>query len=337
MYPIHRKDILKKLITLSDIAKEAGVSVATVSAVLNNKTGCGIRVSESRKEYIIGCAKRLGYVPNIGARNLKKGRSNIIAVFTYENIFPIESVNEFYSFFVGIQEEAERLGYDIIILNNWKNDDNRMDRISISDGAIMIGPSKDINHISALIHQGFPIVSLGYRDIGADVSLDCVFFGYKEAIINIVNLICPFVRLNVVYVTSKIYMTGEHDIEKRKSFFEACHNKGISVVEVIKEEKKAGLDAILENKVVVFHSIGFAYEYTELFDELGLVIGKDIFGACLEDDWIGRNNLWTNWNNSRMSLGARSVRKMNSIILDTTWEEGDEEHLQVVARASTGK
>lgn len=107
-----------KRVTLQDVAREAHVSYASVSAVLNGKDGKSIRVGKQTKEKILECAERLGYVPNMAARKLKSGSTTLIAVFTYEPMFPVESENEYYRFFVGIQETAEKLGYDILILNN---------------------------------------------------------------------------------------------------------------------------------------------------------------------------------------------------------------------------
>ncbi|WDC85229.1 LacI family DNA-binding transcriptional regulator [Caloramator sp. mosi_1] len=56
--------------TLKDIAKEVGVSVATVSYVLNGNEKQSI--SEETKDKIIQVANRLNYVPNLAARSLVK-------------------------------------------------------------------------------------------------------------------------------------------------------------------------------------------------------------------------------------------------------------------------
>ena len=84
-----------KRVTLQDVAREAKVSYATVSAVLNGKDGQSIRVAQKTKEKILECTASLGYVPNMAARKLKNGTNSLIAVFTYEQIFPVESENGF--------------------------------------------------------------------------------------------------------------------------------------------------------------------------------------------------------------------------------------------------
>lgn len=63
--------------TLREIAHEAGVHVATASAVLNAASG-NTRVSAETRERVLAAAKKLAYVPNESARRLRTGRSNAV-------------------------------------------------------------------------------------------------------------------------------------------------------------------------------------------------------------------------------------------------------------------
>ena len=76
------------MITLKEIAQEAGVSMTTVSNVLNGNSG---RVSTDTAERIQAIMKKSGYVPNQAARSLAQRESHIIAVIVQaspgENIF----------------------------------------------------------------------------------------------------------------------------------------------------------------------------------------------------------------------------------------------------------
>ena len=63
--------------TIEDVAREAGVSIATVSRYLNGRTG---EVSMQTGTRIQAVVERLGYVPNLAARSLKTGRSWLIGV-----------------------------------------------------------------------------------------------------------------------------------------------------------------------------------------------------------------------------------------------------------------
>lgn len=63
--------------TLRQIAKEAGVHVATASAVLN-AAGGNTRVGEETRRKVLEVARQLSYVPNESARRLRTGRSNVV-------------------------------------------------------------------------------------------------------------------------------------------------------------------------------------------------------------------------------------------------------------------
>jgi len=61
--------------TIKDVAREAGVSIATVSYVINGKTAS---ISEDTCREVLDAARRIGYSPNVTARNLKFSRSRLI-------------------------------------------------------------------------------------------------------------------------------------------------------------------------------------------------------------------------------------------------------------------
>ncbi len=95
-------------VTRKDVAKDAGVSTATVSNVMNNKDF----VSEELRERVLASVKRLGYKPNLTAKSLKTAISMQIAVITND------ITNQFFTeVIVGIEEEAYKYGYTITIIN----------------------------------------------------------------------------------------------------------------------------------------------------------------------------------------------------------------------------
>lgn len=71
---------MEKKVTIHDIAREAGVSAATVSYVINNKQGQTI--SEETKNKIWHVINMLNYKPNVFAKNLRSSNSKLIAVCT---------------------------------------------------------------------------------------------------------------------------------------------------------------------------------------------------------------------------------------------------------------
>ena len=61
---------------IKDVAREAGVSITTVSHALNGKG----RIPEDTRRRVRGIAERLGYQPNAIARSLAGGRTGVIAI-----------------------------------------------------------------------------------------------------------------------------------------------------------------------------------------------------------------------------------------------------------------
>lgn len=62
--------------TIQDVAREAGVSVATVSRAFNLPD----KVMPATRDLVLGVAERLGYAPNASARTLRTQRSRVIGV-----------------------------------------------------------------------------------------------------------------------------------------------------------------------------------------------------------------------------------------------------------------
>lgn len=94
--------------TIREISDAAGVSVATVSKVLNNKPGVN-RETEARIREI---ARQLNYRPNLNARHLKRGRSSTLGVITEDlTVFNAPEIVD------GIAATCEERGYHFILGN----------------------------------------------------------------------------------------------------------------------------------------------------------------------------------------------------------------------------
>ncbi|MFS0614028.1 LacI family DNA-binding transcriptional regulator [Lederbergia ruris] len=101
------------MVTIKEVAKEAGVSVATVSRVLNNKGGA----SSETIAHVENIIKKLNYKPNRLAKSLSEGNSNLIAflVPTLNNPFFPELIKE-------VERYANKNGFHILLCNS---DDDR--------------------------------------------------------------------------------------------------------------------------------------------------------------------------------------------------------------------
>lgn len=95
--------------SIQKIARLAGVSVATVSRVLNNSE----TVKDKNREKVLQAIKASNYQPNLLARQLRTARSSMILVLVSDisNPFCAELVK-------GIEEQAEQNGYRILLCNS---------------------------------------------------------------------------------------------------------------------------------------------------------------------------------------------------------------------------
>lgn len=100
--------------SLKDLAKECGVSVATVSKALNDQPD----IAPATRERIRAAARRMGYQPNAAARALKTNRTyNLGVLFVDERQSGL--THEYFSAVLdSFKVEAEKRGYDITFINH---------------------------------------------------------------------------------------------------------------------------------------------------------------------------------------------------------------------------
>lgn len=151
--------------TIQDVAKAAGVSVATVSRVINNSTS----VSAETKELVVGAVKRLDYRPNLLGRNLRRAETRLILV-----LLPNIS-NPFYSRIVkGIEDVGHRNGYNVLLCNTDSEPGREklyLDHLKhrLADGVIFMAPSLSREELTET-GKSFPMVQCCEYKEGAKVS-----------------------------------------------------------------------------------------------------------------------------------------------------------------------
>lgn len=154
--------------TIRDIAKVAGVGVGTVSRVLN---GTGY-VSEATQQRVWDAIKSKHYIPNGSARALATRRTMVLGVLLHELTNPFVA-----GMAQGIQEEARRAGYTIMLLDtDWQNEvqDSVILRQQALDGVILVSPAYADVVITTLqeIHVPVVIVDRGDTEGVSHITVD---------------------------------------------------------------------------------------------------------------------------------------------------------------------
>lgn len=158
-------------VTIKDVAKHAGVSVATVSRYLNNSP----LIAPKSVEKVKAAMEALQYSPNSIARSFANQLTNTVA-------FIVDSENEdsFGNYYFlegqyGIEKMLGQRGYYLMIVNmsNRSHGEDVIDKLIAEkrvDGIILPSQLSNADILDTIDQKGFPCVMLGQREENADIS-----------------------------------------------------------------------------------------------------------------------------------------------------------------------
>ena len=170
---------MTKSLTLREIAEKAGVSVSTVSRVLNDQPG----ISSETRARVLAVARELHFVPNMAAQSLATKRTRNIGLVTFKRSVPPHFVTSSLDA-VGINEECQRLGYHLLttLVTEEAMKSNLplpMVREKRVDGLILAGPALKPSFILTLHNSGVPLVLLDNNL--REMDIDCVLHENEES------------------------------------------------------------------------------------------------------------------------------------------------------------
>jgi LacI family transcriptional regulator len=152
-------------ITIKEVAREAGVSVATVSRVFSGKGP----VREETRQRVLDVAGRLQYVPHAGARGLITNTTGALGV-----LLP-DLYGEFFSEVIrGIDLTARRSGFHLLVSSS-HSDRSEVEAVLRAlwgrvDGLIVMSPEADAQALQANLPASLPVVLLNCRVEGSAFS-----------------------------------------------------------------------------------------------------------------------------------------------------------------------
>lgn len=172
--------------TSHDVAKKAGVSVATVSRVLNDSP----LVTESTRQNVLSAVKALNYQPNHAARSLRAGRSHVIGLIISDIQNPF-----FTSIVRGIEDVAHQHGYSLVLCNS--DEDPEKEKLYINvmrseevAGVILASASEANPQVDDLITYNIPVVAIDRQVDGRTIDsvLAANIEGAHAAVVHLLEL-----------------------------------------------------------------------------------------------------------------------------------------------------
>ena len=168
-------------ITIYDVAREANVSMATVSRVVNGNPN----VKPATRKKVNEVIERLGYRPNAVARGLASKKTTTVGV-----VIPDISSMFYAELARGIEDIATMYKYNIILSNSDSNEDKEMHLIQTMlgkqvDGLIFMSSNITEEHIKEFKNSPVPVVLAGTTEDTAQIP--SVNIDYEQAVIDAIT------------------------------------------------------------------------------------------------------------------------------------------------------
>jgi DNA-binding LacI/PurR family transcriptional regulator len=144
-----RDESVARQVTMEDVAREAGVSVATVSNAL---LGRG-RMLDTTRQHVLGVAARMHYTVNQNARNLRTARAGAIGVHLPENK---SGLAYYMDFCFGVVDVAEEHALAVTLIPGGRPEVALRAQV---DGFVLVDPPVGDGVVEAILGSGKPVVS----------------------------------------------------------------------------------------------------------------------------------------------------------------------------------
>ena len=213
----------QSMVSIKDIAKRCGVSVATVSKALNSHTD----ISAATRERVLATANEMGYVPNPAARALKTNRTYNIGVLLEDERQSGLRHEFFAALLSSFKSEAESRGYDITFIHH--NIGTRRAsylehcRHRSVDGVIIACIPFDDPEVMELVQSELPTVTIDH----VFNNRSAVLSDNVEGVCALVDRLCALGHERIAYIHGEKHSPVT---EKRLiGFYRSCEAHGISV------------------------------------------------------------------------------------------------------------
>ncbi len=183
--------------TLQDVARQAGVSTATVSRCFNNPE----RVVEATRDRIFRIVDELGYTPHFGGRALASNRSNTVGAIipTMENAIFARGLQAF-------QETLTANGLTLLVASSGYDPERELEQIRTlisqgADGLLLIGHARPDKTYAFLKQRRIPhVITWNYR---ADASCFNVGFDNRKAAFQLASKIIEYGHRRIGMITGR--------------------------------------------------------------------------------------------------------------------------------------
>lgn len=348
MKALSQKEFYYMKVNIYDVAEKAGVSITTVSRVMNNNG----RVSQQTIEKVNKIIEELGYHPNMFAKGLANRKTNIIGIllpsfsdYTYSEIFTLELLK-------GIQKIARAHEFNMLIVNHQEDhqllespeymkliDGDKIDGLIAFEGMI----KKD--YLKKIVKRNFPVVLIG--DYDDEENIKHTRLNEKEFYLKGLTSLQENGHNDICI----IHYSEPYNNEKRKQFFrEIFEELGLPFDVKInllngeygnKDLREQIQEQVVLNRITTYFTdcidyAGLVIDITRILDK---TIAEDISVLTLEHIEYETDILYPDVNSILLSgsaIGDDAIRKMLQS-LSIKIDEAEKVCVKIVDNASVKK
>ena len=207
---------------MRDVARLAGVSVSTVSAVVNEKGA----VSPELTGKVEQAVERLGFHPNRGARGLRTGRTFVLGMTVPDATNPF-----FAEVMRGVEDTALKSGYELMLCNS--NDDLERERRNLNAlqarrvEGILFAPSDSYAAHDALTRIHAPVVFVDCTPMRARVN--CVVTDNLEAAYNATRYLISLNHQRIAVISGRLVHSTS--IDRAEGYRKAMQEASLPILE----------------------------------------------------------------------------------------------------------
>lgn len=197
-----------KNVTIYDVATEAGVSLATVSRVINGSSV----VREATRDKVMDAIQRLDFKPNQIARGLATSKTTTIAI-----VFPQSLFAHVKDMIGGIGDTSRRLDYSVTIYTTDEiGDGNPIESViekvikSRADGVVLFNNEQIQKEIDLVSKYKIPCVVIGKRV--SNEFMGSIFIDAKQVTFDIIDSYLNKGKSDIVFISPKQNLVRTDDM-----------------------------------------------------------------------------------------------------------------------------
>lgn len=211
--------------SIKDVAARAGVSIATVSHVLN-----GTRPTRQHtRENVLHAVRELGYAQNQSARNLARGRSTLLGLLVSDMRNPF-----FPDIIAGFQDQALAHDMDALVLNTNYDPQRTLNSVRRLTGLQVPGVAILTSQIDPLIIDMLAErnVAAVYLDLGrVGRSISNIMLEYEQGIVDALEYLSQLGHRRVAYIGGPILLNSAQ--RRKRAFLETAARLGLNEAQAI--------------------------------------------------------------------------------------------------------